>query len=745
MKQISYLGFTIDKDGLRKNDSNIQSVLNAPVPENVSEVKAFTGMVNFYSKFIPRFSQKMEPLYKLQRKYTKFRWNQDAEDAYNLLKREITSDQVLVHFDRKKPVVLTTDACDTAVAGILSHEFPNGELRPIAFVSRSLTTAERNYSTIQKEALAIVFSVTKLYQYLVGIDFTLCTDHKPLIAIFGEHKGIPLMAAARMQRWAFILSGFNFKIKHIKGSLNYADTLSRIPQTKIDENSSAESKQINFIENENAHYINFIDSNNALQLSFKNIQIETRRDKCLSKLLDAVQKGTVATLTGDEFTPYKNKSDELSVEAGCLLWGYRSIVPIKLRRQILLDLHKSHLGIVKTKALARSYIWWPKLDKDIEDLVKSCHSCQLHQASPPKSEFIPWQPADHVWSRVHVDYAGPIQGNYLLVIVDSFSKWLEVFKTNTITSKFTIIKLRETFCRYGLPDTIVTDNGTQFKSNEFAVFMKTNHIKHIFTAPGHPATNGQAENSVKTSKKSVIACLEDKNPDDFDVILNRFLFDFRITAHSTTGIPPAEIMFGRQLKSRFSLLKPPLVKKKILDSQEKNVQTQKGKRNLTFNVGQKVYIRDYTNPNKPSWMPARIKEVFGSRHYGCVITQTGREIKRHLNQIRETVDRNDTVELNLSANESENQHPQEQSEPRRSNPDIIDVHSAQSDEGNENESINESLNETLVSEYTPSDSENELNDTVIEMPIVPPSPRPTRNSARVAKENMSNQYKDNLV
>lgn len=739
MKEISYLGFTINKDGLRKNESNIKSVLNAPVPENVSEVKAFTGMVNFYSKFIPNFSKKMEPLYKLQRKNTNFRWNQDAENAYNLLKKEITSDQVLVHFDNKKPLVLTTDACDTAVAGILSHEFPNGELRPIAFVSRSLSAAERNYSTIQKEALAIVFSVMKLYQYLVGVHFTLCTDHKPLIAIFGENRGIPLMAAARMQRWALILSGFDFKIRHIKGSLNYADTLSRIPQVKI-KNSGADLN-----ENRQANYIDFIGSNNALQLSFKNIQIETRRDKVLSKLIDAVQKGTVATLKGDEFVPYKRKSEELSVESGCLLWGYRSIIPIKLRKQILLDLHKSHLGIVKTKSLARSYIWWPKLDKDIEDLVKSCHSCQLHQASPEKSALIPWQPADHAWSRVHIDYAGPIHGFYFLIIIDSFSKWLEVFKSKTITSKYTIDKLRETFARYGLPDKLVSDNGRQFTSDEFATFMKMNHIEHIKSAPGHPATNGQAENSVKTTKKSVIANLEDKDPVNFDVILSRFLLDYRITPHSTTGTPPAEIMFGRQIKSRFSLLKPPLVREKICSSQEKNVQNHHGKRDLSFDVGQKVYIRDYTNPNKPSWTPAKIKEKLGSRHYGCVIAHTGREIKRHLDQIRETIDRNDTLERVENTTGDENQCTPEHMESRTTDPDIIDVHAVQSDEGNGNESVSETLNETLVSQYSPSESMEELDDTVIERTIVPPSPRPARDSARIAKENMSAQYRNNLV
>lgn len=116
-----------------------------------------------------------------------------------------------------------------AVAGILSHRFEDGLLKPVAFISRSLHTSELNYSVIEKEALAIVFSVTKLSQYLLGVKFELSTDHKPLLAIFGEHKGLPVMASARMQRWAFILSGFNFHIRHVKGIFNIADGLTRMP------------------------------------------------------------------------------------------------------------------------------------------------------------------------------------------------------------------------------------------------------------------------------------------------------------------------------------------------------------------------------------------------------------------------------------------------------------------------------------------------------------------------------------
>lgn len=151
-------------------------MINAPVPCSVSEVRAFIGMVNYYSKFVENFSKKMDSLYALLRKDIKFCWLKDCQIAYDKIKSDITSERVLVHFNPQLPIILTTDACDTAVAGVLSHEIDN-EQRPIAFVSRALTKSERKYSTLEKEALAIIFCVTKLKQYLLGNKFILNTDH----------------------------------------------------------------------------------------------------------------------------------------------------------------------------------------------------------------------------------------------------------------------------------------------------------------------------------------------------------------------------------------------------------------------------------------------------------------------------------------------------------------------------------------------------------------------------------------
>lgn len=567
--KISYLGFNIDKNGLSKNNDRISSLISAPIPTNVSELRAFVGMANYYSRFIENFAQIMSHFYHLLGKGVPFVWSDDCQQAYDLIKKFVTSDRVLVHFNPELPIILTTDASNSAVAGILSHQFSDG-LKPIAFVSRALSKSEKNYSTLEKEALAIVFCVTKLKQYLLGNTFVLRTDHRPLLAIFGANKGLPMMASARMQRWALILSGFNYTVEHVKGVQNEADAISRMPQRNFESNNIEYS------------YINFIENEENFNLNFKTVSRETRRDTVLSKVVECIASGTLHNLKDDLYTPYREKDTQLSVENDCVLWGYRIVIPEKLRSAILTELHRSHLGIVKTKALARSYIWWPGLDKDIEDLIRNCIHCQKLQSSPEKSSLIPWVPDGSVWSRIHIDYAGPIKNFHFFIIIDAFSKFVEVFKTKDLTTAFTIRKLRELFSRYGLVDTLVSDNGPQFTSYEFKNFLALNGIKHVLTPPGHPSTNGQAENFVKTFKKSILANLDQNKDANLDQILCRFLMDYRNMKHCTTTESPAMLFFGRKLKTRFSLLKPPTTKQNILKSQDNNIVHHNGNRKEFF-------------------------------------------------------------------------------------------------------------------------------------------------------------------
>ena len=176
------------------------------------------------------------------------------------------------------------------------------------------------------------------------------------------------------------------------------------------------------------------------------------------------------------------------------------LVPEPGRQALLKQLHEGHSGICHMKSLARMYMWWPGMDKQSEEFVKNCEECQVNQSNPATVRPTSWSWPRKLWSRLHLDYAGPIENKTFLILVDSHTKWMEIFPTKTATLTATITKLRWTFARYGVSQTIVTDNGTCFTSEEFESFLKSLGIQHITTAPYHPQSNGMAERCVQIKK-----------------------------------------------------------------------------------------------------------------------------------------------------------------------------------------------------------------------------------------------------
>ena len=213
-----------------------------------------------------------------------------------------------------------------------------------------------------------------------------------------------------------------------------------------------------------------------------------------------MQSGWSAERSSEALQPYLRRKDELSVMDGCLLWGSRVIIPPKGREAIIEELHDTHPGIVRMKSLARSYVWWPSMNADLEERVKGCSDCQVNRPMPVQVPLHPWEWPAQPWTRLHLDYAGPFMERMFLVLSDSHSKWMDVIPVKSATSAVTIQKLRNIFAVHGLPRRIVTDNGTVFTSSEFEEFMTRNGIHHVCTAPYHPASNSLAEKAVQTFK-----------------------------------------------------------------------------------------------------------------------------------------------------------------------------------------------------------------------------------------------------
>ena len=227
---VEFLGHRIDAEGLHPLESKIEAMVKVPPPKNVAELKSFLGMVNYYAKFLPNLSTTISPLYTLLKKNSRWQWTEECSQAFLAAKGMLTSSKVLAHYNPKLPLILATDASSYGVGAVLTQVSEEGTERPIAYVSRTLSDAERNYAQIEKEALAIIFGVKRFHVYLYGRKFLLLTDHKPLTTIFGPKTGLPVVAASRLQRWALVLSAYQYDVKfRATEEHGNVDGLSRLP------------------------------------------------------------------------------------------------------------------------------------------------------------------------------------------------------------------------------------------------------------------------------------------------------------------------------------------------------------------------------------------------------------------------------------------------------------------------------------------------------------------------------------
>ncbi|KFD48097.1 hypothetical protein M513_11040 [Trichuris suis] len=274
------------------------------------------------------------------------------------------------------------------------------------------------------------------------------------------------------------------------------------------------------------------------------------------------------------------------------------------------------------KALARSYVWWPGIDKQIEERVKKCRPCQETRHFGPKAPTHPWEVTRAPWSRLHLDFAGRFQGRLFLIIVDSYSKWLEVLPVVAQSSKILICELRRVFATHGLPDTIASDNGSPFTSSEFGEFLRRNAIRHARVAPYHPSSNGQAERMIQTAKDA----LRRMQSGDLSQQLASFLLSQHTLPCVTTGRSPAELLMNRRLRSRLDRLHPDWSsehKREIEDNAPKT-------KPRLLDINEPVLVRTFS-PGQ-NWTPATITHSTGPVSYRAQTTD-GKIVHRQVDHI----------------------------------------------------------------------------------------------------------------
>lgn len=537
--EIEFLGHKLTAEGIDPAKSKVEAILTAREPQTVSEVRSFLGLVNYVARFIPNYATLTEPLRRLTKKNQPFNFGPEQKRAFKSLQEALANAKTLGYYDPKAKTQIITDASPVGIAGILVQVKEDGP-RVISYASRSLSDVEQRYSQTEKEALAIVWACEKFHPYVYGLEFELLTDHKPLQTIYGPRS----KPSARIERWVLRLQAYKFKVIYIPGKSNIADPLSRLLHPTKSSTTPSE-----LAEEAEAH-VHFVATNatpNAVTM--RELEEASREDEELQEIRRSIDTGRWHNC--DKL--YVAVSSELCTMGELVLRGNRIIVPEKLRPRTLTLAHEGHLGIVGTKQNLRTKVWWPGMEKEAEKFCKSCYGCQLvsrpNPPEPVRSTKLPSGP----WEDIALDFLGPLpSGHSVLVIIDYYSRYYEIAILKSTTAEKTVETLKVIFARHGLPLTVHSDNGPQFISQVFADYMKAIGAKHLKVTPRWPQANGEVERQNQSLlKRMKIAQAEGK---DWQQEILSYLAAYRATPHPSTGRSPAELLFGRKIRTKLPQL-----------------------------------------------------------------------------------------------------------------------------------------------------------------------------------------------
>ena len=533
--QIEYLGQIVDSSvgGLRKDPAKVKAIVEMETPRNVADVRRFLGMVNQLMKFVPNLAEKTKPLRDLLCKDKDWIWGPDQENSFNVLKKDLASPEILVLYSPDRETVVSADSSSFGLGAVLLQRQANGLLHPVAYASRSLTATESRYAQIEKEALAVTWGLERWYDLLVGMHFTVQTDHKPLVPLFSTKNvdELPL----RVQRFKMRLMRYSFNIVHVPGKdLCTADALSRAPLQNVGVQDIAKQAD-SYVQ---AVMVTIPASDKRLD----EIRTELGKDDILKVVVHHTlnewpEKGNV----GKTLMPYYIERSSLSVHDGLLMKSSRIVIPETLRQSVLLHLHDGHQGVTKTRENAADSVWWPGLSSDIDKMVLTCPECakfRRARVEPMKGTPFP----SRAWSRIAADFFY-LSGKQYLLAIDYFSRDIEIHPVTRANTAETIDFFKTVFARHGIADVLVSDNGPQFSSEEFRSFADSWGFVHNTSSPHYPQSNGEAERAVQTLKRLILKC-EDPH---LGLLMYR-----NTKLHN--GFSPAQLSLGRSLKTRVPCL-----------------------------------------------------------------------------------------------------------------------------------------------------------------------------------------------
>lgn len=524
-QKLKYLGYVVDSNGLHADPDKVQSIVNYPTPKNRKEVRRFLGTASWYRRFIPNFSTLASPLNKLtsQRKNAPpFLWSAEANEAFEKLKRCLISTPILSCPDYSKPFQVHTDASDYGMGAVLSQT-QDGTEKVIAYMSKSLSQSERNYSATEREALAVLTAIEHWRCYLEnGLRFTVYTDHSSLKWFLNLSN-----PTGRLARWGVRLSVYNFEIKHRKGSDNVVpDSLSRsVPVLTINTVHGTPAQKT-----EDSWYLHIFRGCQSTPTSFLNYKV-----------------------TDGKLFRYLKSLNPLTRE-----FEWKEIVPMEYRQDVISKNHSDptsgHFGIFKTYRRLSLRYFWPNLHKDVVQFVSACEVCLAHKHPNHPTLGIMGRPKDccRPFQMLSIDLVGPLpvtrkQNTFLLVITCCFSKFCMLFPIRRATADI-IVKIIEdnVFLVHGVPSTILMDNGRQFISATMKNLFQSYSVPNVFYTPLYTPQINTVERYNKTIITAVSTFI-DGDHRVWDTHIPKIQFALNSAVNEVTGFTPSFLVFGREL------------------------------------------------------------------------------------------------------------------------------------------------------------------------------------------------------
>jgi len=615
-EEVVFAGFLLNSEGYRINPALTDALRRFPQPVSQTDVRSFMGLANQICNFSDEISKLLIPLKDLLKRGQTFVWTADHQVAFEKAREELSKPRWLTYFDHKRPTRLYTDASRLNGLGFILKQLVDGEWKVVQAGSRFLKPAETRYAMIELELLAIVWAAKKTACFIEGTKFELITDHKPLIPIL-EHYALSQISNKRLQRLKMQIAHLQFEVNWVPGKDNVeADALSRYPTShatseddvELDEDSDVPSVSA-------AEVLQGIEKTDEFETDLKDklllkLRETAKNDEEYCEVKEFVLKGFPPRESLKvSLDPYWRERDEFHIDKdGFLCHNNRLVIPKPLRSQYLDYLVFLHQGTDKMLQRARQSMWWPFMNVDIKKLAQVCRTCVERSASNPAEPLRTHDPVSYPFQALHLDL-GNYAGKQWLIAIDQFSSWTVVKNMGKEATSEDICKvLLAIFADYGIPETIYSDGGPQFRDKTaFSEFCKRHNIESVLSSPYHSQSNGVAENAVKQMKR-LIHCtysgqLKTVDPEAWTKTITLF----RNTPRQPTGLSPAELLFGRPIRDGLPTprdhYKPTLkaeVEKRLQRVRElRNVNRGKNRNELSFLVpGQAVFIQ---HPTTKRW------------------------------------------------------------------------------------------------------------------------------------------------